>query len=421
MALGLLRRLSRRVFKRYQPQVVVITGSYGKTSTKDAVAAVLRQAYVLRSSPKSFNNEYGVPFTVIGAPDAGHPIVRWSMAFWLAFKLLVSRQPYPSVLVLEFGGDKPGDIKDLLKLVVADIGVVTSIGPTHLERYKSVATVYAEESLVATTLNQHGWAILNCDDPFVRRLCEQSPCRIVSYGFSAGVAVRCMDAAPAQGSKGEWGMMLKIRFGQDEFPVFLPGVTGRHSAYAALAAVATAVALHLDEVEITQGLQEYDPPPGRMRVLPGIKRTWLIDDSYNSSPDAGVAAIDALREFPAEGKRYAVLGDMVDLGSATESSHRRVGQEIVDEDVDVFVAVGESMQAAASEARARGMPKDRIFTFNDAATAGRAVQDMIKEGDVVLVKGSQVSRMEKVVKELMAEPERAGELLVRQDARWLRT
>ncbi len=417
LVVGLLQSLTQQVLKRYHPQIVGITGSYGKTSAKEAIAAVLEEVYVIRASHKSYNTEFGVPFTVLDASGATPVRQAWS-AVWNGWRLLTSSQTYPTILVLEMGADRPGDITQLVSVAPVTVGVVTGIGPTHLQRFGSVEAVFEEKARLVTALQDHGWTILNGDDPRVRTLAEQSPARVVSYGFQSGVAVRCLDAAPGKNDVGQWGMVLKIEFGHQRFPVFLPSVVGRHSCYAALAAAAVGVAYHLDLIEISQGLKKYEPPAGRMRVLAGIKRTMLIDDSYNSSPDSCTAALEALREFPCEGARYALLGEMADLGSATEAAHQAIGKKMLDEQVEVFVAVGEKMREAVREARRLGMSDDQMFTFNDPTSAARFVQDRLHPGDVVLIKGSQISRMEKAVKELMAEPEKAEQLLVRQDAFW---
>jgi len=422
LALAMLRWYSRRVVAKYRPQIVGITGSYGKTSTKEAVASVLSLAYDVRASAKSFNNEFGVPFTVLGVTGGDtRGWVRVLKALWRAKSLLLFRRPYPTILVLEMGADRPGDIKNILDIVPVTVGVVTSVGPTHLEQFGSVENVFAEKSLLATKLDRHCWAVLNGDDGRLQTLSETSPCRIVSYGFQSGVVIRCVDAAVSRSERGEYGMLLTIEFGKDAVPVFLRGSVGRHTAYAALAAAAVGVAFSMDLVEIADGLKQYQPPPGRMRVLDGVKRSTLLDDTYNSSPDSCIAAIQALREFPAEGTRYAVLGDMVDLGRGTEQGHRAVGKEIVDEKIDVFVGVGAAMKKAADEAKLQGMSPDRIFSFDDPLSAAHFVKERIKQGDAALLKGSQRSRMEKATMELMAEPERAKELLVRQEALWLRT
>lgn len=421
LAIRILHAFSKRVIKRYHPLVVGVTGSYGKTSAKEAISAALSEHYLVRESAKSFNNEFGVPFTILGVKASGSGIQRILSAGWLGLKLLISRQPYPTVLVLEFGDDKPGDLKKLLKLVRLDAGVLTSIGPTHLEHFKTVEEVLAEESQIVTTLKPDAWAILNCDDLRVRSLAELAMCRTVSYGFSGYAAVRCVDSAPAQDSRGDWGTEFSLQFQHQSVPVFIPGVLGRHSVFAALAAAAVGIAFNLDLLEIGQGLLRYLPPPGRMRMLPGVKQTMLIDDTYNSSPDACRSAIESLRLFPAEGKRYAMLGEMADLGAASEAAHRGIAQPLVDNNIDYFVAVGEKMKAAAEVAKTAGMPADSVFTFNDPVEAARFVQSRLAPGDAVLLKGSQVARMEKSVKELMADPQKADQLLVRQEQAWLRS
>lgn len=419
LAIRLLHALAQRVLQKYHPLIVGVTGSYGKTSAKEAIAAALSEAYQIRQSAKSFNNDFGVPFTILGVSPAGGAYLRMFHALRNALQLLRSRQPYPTVLVLELGDDRPGDLAKLLQFIRLDVGVLTAIGPTHLQRFGTVDAVYEEESQVITTLQEHAWAVLNCDDGRIRPLIEQAMCRTVSYGFSGDVAVRCLDVAVAKAENGEFGLTMKILFCGNEIPVFVPGVAGDHSAYAILAGVAVGIVFKLDLVEIADGLRSYQPPPGRMRLLPGVKRTRLIDDTYNSSPDAVFSALEALRRFPTEGTRYAVLGEMADLGASSEDSHRAVGQVLIDNEIDIFITVGEKMKSAAKEAVKLGMPESRIFSFDNPIAAARFVQERFKTNDVVLLKGSQVSRMEKAVKELMAEPEQAEQLLVRQDGKWL--
>jgi len=419
LAIWVIQSLAERVLRRYHPLVVGVCGSYGKTTTKEAVAAALSSVYRIRKSPRSYNNELGVPYTILGVEPGRSGWRTFLRAVRIGLLLLTSRRPYPTVLVVEFGDDRPGDLAQLLKIVPLNVGVLTSVGPTHLRQFGTVERVFEEESQIVTSLGQRGWAILNSDDNRVRSLGETVMSRIVSYGFGGQSAVRCLDAANAKSENGSWGMAVMIQFQKQQVPVFLPGVTGRQSVYPALAGVAVGIAFGLDLVDVSQGLLTYVPPPGRMRTLPGVKRTTLIDDSYNASPDAVTAALEALREFPAEGKRFALLGEMADLGAATEGAHRGLARHLIDDAIDIFVAVGEKMKDAADEARRLGMTEERIFTFDDPVSAARFIQDRLSPGDAVLIKGSQVSRMEKATRELMAEPERAHELLVRQDRKWL--
>lgn len=417
---SLLRWMARRVLQRYAPRVVAITGSYGKTSAKEAIAAVLRDSYAIRSSAKSFNNEFGVPFTILGVTAEG-AVARILQGAANGLKLLFRRSVYPTYLVLEMGADRPGDIDRLTRLVQPTISVLTGVGPTHLQRFGSVEAVLAEKALLALRTDEHGWSVLNGDDPRVRTLAETTPCRIISYGFESGVAVRCVDAAVSRDQDGQYGMLATIEARRQTVRVFLPGVVGRQSVNAALAATAVGLCAELDFLDIVEGLKRYQPPPGRMRVLDGRDRSWLIDDTYNASPDTMIAAIDALREFPAEGRRWAVLGEMADLGSASVPAHQAVGREVVDEQIDVLVTVGRAAQPIAETARAAGLPADRILHFASSTEAAGKLRDLVRPGDVFLCKGSQVSRMERVVEALLAQPEIARSMLVRQDARWRST
>jgi len=176
----------------------------------------------------------------------------------------------------------------------------------------------------------------------------------------------------------------------------------------------------LNLVEISQALRNYRSPRGRMNLIKGIKHTLIIDDTYNSSPKAAFAAIEVLKKFPLkEGKRkFAVLGDMLELGSFTREGHEEVGRRAFEAGLDGLITVGEKARDIAVGAREAGLSQDKIFTFSDTSKAGQFLQQRIKEGDLILVKGSQGMRMEKIVKEIMDEPLKANELLVRQDESW---
>ena len=203
-------------------------------------------------------------------------------------------------------------------------------------------------------------------------------------------------------------------------PVLLPKVVGQHLVYTALAAIAVGLAHGLNLHAIMESLRKFEPPKGRMNIILGIKNTLLIDDTYNSSP---LAAAKALRQlslinFNQRHKKYAVLGDMLELGGFSEQAHQELGQAVAERKIDYLVTVGEKARDIVRGAVGRGMPKDDCFSFAAAEEAGKFLQPRIAEGDLLLVKGSQGMRMEKIVKELMAEPWRAKELLVRQGREW---
>ena len=200
-------------------------------------------------------------------------------------------------------------------------------------------------------------------------------------------------------------------------PVAVMGAVGAHAFVPALAAAAVGVALDKEPADMAGPLQSYEPPQGRMRLLRGVRGTLLIDDSYNASPAASVAALETLSLVAPKGRRIAVLADMMELGRVSTVEHRKVGEQAA-KDADLLVTVGVRARDIAQGALDSGMPDQNILQFDDAGKAGKELEGLIKEGDCILVKGSQSMRMEKVVEELIAEPERAGELLVRQDAEW---
>jgi len=190
--------------------------------------------------------------------------------------------------------------------------------------------------------------------------------------------------------------------------------------YAALAAAAVGLYFDMNLVEIAKALEEFNLPPGRMNILPGIKHTFIIDDTYNSSPEAVISALDILGRIKIEegASKYAILGDMLELGSYTEEGHLTAGQKAAASNLQCLIAVGERARMIIQGASQAGMDDACLFYFDKPEEAGRFIQNRLKAGDISLVKGSQGMRMEKIVKEIMAEPEKAGELLVRQGEDW---
>jgi len=209
--------------------------------------------------------------------------------------------------------------------------------------------------------------------------------------------------------------------GRDSVPVTMKNVIGDAHVRSVLAGAAVALQLGLSPSTIAKNVQSYIPMPGRLRLLPGIKHTLLIDDTYNASPEAVHAALEVLCGVPinAGAQRIAVVGDMLELGRYSEQAHKDVGKHVATLPIDLFVTVGEHARDAARAALEQGMAQTQVYTYANSVDAGRFLQERMKRGDAILVKGSQGIRTEKIVKELMAEPLRAPELLVRQYGKWL--
>lgn len=420
-----LRILAGLVLKKYKPTVIGITGSVGKTSTKEAITAVFKSHFKTRGNIKNYNNEIGVPLSILGTESGKKNILVWG---WIIFKglclLLFRDKNYPSVLVLEMGADRPGDIKYLTNFVKCKIGVVTSIAPAHLEFFGSLEKIAREKEKIVTHLTKEGTAILNRDDKMVWPMKEKVKAHVLGFGFDLEAELKASDLIVlgddlTTHDRDEMisGINFKLNFKGNVVPVFLPNVLGKHQVYPALAAAAVGLALGLNLVEIAENLKEYVSPAGRMKLLDGIKQTIIIDDSYNASPTATIAALDFINDLKIAGEKFLALGDMEELGVYTEEGHREVGRQAA-KTIDVLVTVGAKARLSADEAIKEGMSSDQVFSFSDNLSAGKFLQERIKRGDLILIKGSQKARMEKVAKELMAEPERAGELLVRQDKSW---
>lgn len=417
--------LARMILRKYQPHVIGVTGSVGKTSTVEAIYTVLRTKYRTRKNYKNYNNEFGTPLSIIGAASGNSNPFAWLGVFFKALWLILVRDTsYPEYLVLEMGADRPGDIQALTELAPCTVGVITAVGPAHLELFSSVEKVAREKSIIVTHLKKDNFAVMNADDSLVMSCQDKVRAEIISFGFSDSATVRASDVRISSGpSDDPWvdvqikGLSFKLQYKGANVPVFLPSVLGQHQVYAGLAAAAVGIAFGMNLADISAALREYQSPAGRMRLIPGIKHTSLIDDTYNSSPLAANAALQLLKEVKVSGKKYVVMGDMLELGQYTQEGHEDVGQHVMGA-ADYLVTVGERAKWIADGAEAAGMPVDRVVRFSDTEAAGKFVQEKIKTGDIILIKGSQGARMERVTKELMAEPTQAGELLVRQSAEW---
>ncbi len=419
----LLAVCAKRILKKYHPKVIGITGSVGKTSTKEAIAAVVGIKFRVRGSQKNYNNEIGVPLTIIGIDcSPGSSLLGWLFVFVKAIKLLFSTDSnYPELLVLEMAADKPGDISYLVDLAPCEVGVLTAITRAHTESFKSIKKVAQEKKNIITHLSTDGFAILNIDNELVRELTSATEARVLSYGWRAGADFQASDARLVYGDDG-WpiGINCKVNVKGSSVPIFLPGVVAEHLILPCLAALAIAEVYDINLIEAAGALKAMPLLPGRMQLIPGIKKTLLIDDSYNSSPEAAKAALATLASIQIKpgAERYAVLGDMLELGEDTKAAHREVGFTVAEQGIDYLITVGEASKLTAEAAREAGLPDHHVAAFADTTAAGKFLQEELEEGDIVLVKGSQGLRMERVIKEVMDEPLRAEELLVRQEEEW---
>ena len=418
-----LKIMAKLVIRRYQPHIIGITGSIGKTSAKEAVCTVLAGRFRVRASFKNYNNELGLPLTIIGHESAGKSLSGWLAIFIKAWKLvLVKDKNYPEVLVLEMGVDRPGDMSYLCSIIVPEIGIETAVSYSHLEFFGSVQNIKKEKQVLIENVINKGLAVLNYDNEFTREMSAVSRAKVITYGLTDGADLKAQDIS-YNFSKGDYelsGLHFKMSYNGSIVPVFMKNVLSEPAIYAALAGAAAGLYFEMNLVEIASALNDFNLPVGRMNLLAGFNHSFIIDDTYNSSPEACLAALAVLGNIriSEEGKKYAVLGDMLEIGNYTEEGHKLVGEKTAKNGIDYLVAVGEQAKFIGEGARAAGFKEENIFYFNDSIAAGEFLKSKINNGDVILVKGSQSMRMEKATKCILAEPERAKELLVRQGSQW---
>lgn len=418
----ILRIESQLVLRKYKPKIIAITGSVGKTSTKDAVYAVISKFSYVRKSEKSFNSEIGLPLTILGVPNGWSNPIIWIENIFKGLKLILTRQEYPKWLVLEVGVGKAGDMQMTASWLKTDAVIVTAIGetPSHIEFFSSRKHLIEEKSELIQTLKKDGILILNADDEDVLGMKSKTKNITVTYGFKEGADLTGSEDNILYDANGTpEGVVFRIDEEGKSLPVQIEGVFGRNHMYASLGALTLASSLKLNMLEAIEALKNYDVPAGRMRLLNGINDALIIDDTYNSSPLACETALKTLGEIKCGGRRIAVLGDMLELGKHTVDAHKNMGK-IARENADFLIVVGQRAHAIRDGAIENGMNKENTFEFLNSKEAGEFMKTFVKAGDLILIKGSQGIRMERVTAELLLDQKNKEKLLVRQDAEWLR-
>jgi UDP-N-acetylmuramoyl-tripeptide--D-alanyl-D-alanine ligase len=410
---------ARLVLTIYNPKIVAITGNVGKTSAKDAIYTALSGDLFVRKSDKSFNSEIGIPLTILGLKNA------WSNPFGWLWNIIsgfftIFNFFYPRVLVLEVGADRPGDIKHLSRWLKPDIAVYTRMQaiPVHVENFGSIEKVYEEKSYLVGALKRDGVLVINCDDEKMKTFTKNSR-SVMTFGFENKAVVRGENYAVSYDSAihSPEGIKWSVYTGGVEYKCFQDGILGKHHVYPMLAGVSVALLFGITPDLVIEKFKKHKPPHGRMKILKGVRGSTLIDDSHNSSPVALEEALNVLGELRAKGRKIAVLGDMKELGSYSKAEHRRLGA-LAGKSAYLIITVGTEAEGFAQGARDSGTPSDFIHSFSDSVKAGDYLSELIKEGDIVLIKGSQSMRMEKITRILLDKSFDPVEHLVRQEREW---
>ncbi len=358
--------------KHSNVQVIGVTGSVGKTSTKEVLAAVLSRRFKTLKNIGNLNNEIGLPLTLLQLTDDHQKAV------------------------LEMGGGYAlGELTLLCELAKPDISVVTNVKPVHLERMGTLENIALNKSEIVRGLPRSGTAVLNGDDPRVLAMRDVTPARTVTYGLDESCDIYGTDIEGH--GLGGVHFTLHVRDSGGTWRVRLP-LLGRHSVHTALAAAGAASAAGMGWDDIVHSLQKLDAQI-RLIVVPGYNGSTLIDDSYNASPDSTLAALNLLDDM--KGNRIAVLGDMLELGSHEQEGHAKVARR-ASAVVSRLVVVGRLGRLIGEEALKVGMPPERVFFAADNSQVVEYLKRVLKPGDYVLVKGSRGLRMEQIVDGLKA-------------------
>jgi UDP-N-acetylmuramoyl-tripeptide--D-alanyl-D-alanine ligase len=357
--------------KKFELPIIAITGSSGKTTTKEMVAGVVGTTKKTLKSRGNFNNLVGLPLTLLEM-NASH-----------------------EVAIVEMGTNRSGEIGRLTQIAIPDIGLITNIGPAHLEGLKSMDVVREEKWDLFNKMENRGTAIINNDDDSLRELAGRWNGDAVTFGIKNDADVRAEHIS----IKGRTGTNFTLTI--DGVPRELKmSITGEHNIYNALAAAASSLAVGIEHDLICEGLQSFKPISGRMEILNLKNGAFLIDDTYNANPASVSVALKTLKDLKERGKSTVILGDMLELGAWAEEMHEDIGSLMADTGVDTIFLRGK-FSRAVSEGAVRGGLKSNQFYFPETTKEiVTHLRQHLKEGDWVLVKGSRNMKMEEIVQEL---------------------
>ena len=366
-----LQQFGRYWRQQFPVRIIGITGSVGKTSTKELIYAVLSQSFNTLKSAGNRNNEIGLPLT------------------------LLELKPEHERVVLEMGMYTRGEIALLCNIAQPQVGVLTLIGTVHLERVGTIEALIAGKRELVESLSADGIAILNHDDPAVMSMATKTQARLLSYGLTPEADLWADEIE----SHGLRGVSFTLHHQGESVPMTATSLLGRHSVYTALRAAAVGLAEGMGWEEIKRGITSYRDPL-RLIIVDGIRQSTILDDSYNASPDSTIAALDLLSDIP--GRKIAVLGDMLELGSDEIDGHRRVGRKAA-QSADYLVAVGKLGQIIGEEALHHGLSSAAIQFADSAESAIPLLQAMIQPADVLLIKASRGLHLDQLVQQLLEQ------------------
>ena len=366
-----LQQLARSVRRKWGKQVVAVTGSAGKTTTKEMIAAVLGKRLAVHKSPGNLNNYYGLPLA------------------------LLALEPHHEVAVLELAMSAPGEIALLARVAEPRIGVVTNVAPVHLQFFESVEAIARAKHELIETLQTPATAVLNYDDARVRRFAEGFEGRVITFGLGEGADFRARDVNTASNR----GSQFWVSGPEGDAPFYLP-LPGRYNVANALAAIATASLFDVPNGKLRRALAAFQNVHQRSEILTLPGEVTVINDCYNSNPVAMEQALEMLGAWSGAGRKIVVAGEMLELGPTSPQLHRAVGRKCVEVGVDWLLAVQGDARFFLEGALEQGLPVGQTHFFGKAEEAGEFSRALLQPGDVALIKGSRAVHLESVVEML---------------------
>jgi UDP-N-acetylmuramoyl-tripeptide--D-alanyl-D-alanine ligase len=400
-----LKWLANKILCKYNPRIIAITGSTGKTTTKEAIFLVLSQASNLRDklivkTAGNLNTEFGIPASIVDPNFVGTPVgdkvrLSWRDIFKLigqANRLINQVEKYPDILILELGADKPGDIAHFMTFIHPEVGILTNIGDVHLEFFDTKANLVEEKRKLITGTLPTGLVILNKDDEFSNLIVRNLATKAVMVSTKVDADYRATNI----GLSGS-GLRVDIMHGSELLPVTMP-VYGKQFAYTALLALAVADYFKVPLSEASRLLIQLKFSASRFEKI-DFKNLTLIDDTYNANPTSMMSALESLTSLGMAKRKVAILGDMRELGSAYEKGHRDVGV-VAAKTVDFLISIGSGGELIRQSAIGSNLPASKTVGFgdmNDKTQIRSAILPYLRDNDIVLVKGSRAVHLDKIV------------------------
>ncbi len=419
---------ARAILWQHKPYIIAITGNLGKTTTKDAVVAAISNYYV-RGNEKSLNSDIGVPLTIIGSDNPWFSMYKWLRVIIKGVFVFFAKD-YPEFLILEVGADNKGDIKEIVKWLRPEISILTQFAevPVHVENFDNDRESLIKEkeylALATSELLIYNGDDLDCQRIAKRATLSNDSLEKMSFGKGLHNALILRDVGNSYDLHSAVG---SVEYDHRLYKISIENGLGHAVILSTMPAILTSIYIShkedIDTVNIVtdtiKRLSNMKRQPGRMSPLYGIGSSLIIDDTYNASPKAVENGLETLREIGAKYRRIVVLGDMKELGQRSEGEHYRIGR-LMPGSANILITLGELSKHITRGAREAGLKDSFSIECDNREDVIRELKNIIKQGDIVYIKGSQSMRMEKIVKEILDKSHNAEEVLARQDKEWLK-